>query len=41
MKKKGENLITKEERKEGAVEGATYVKYVRVGGFFMLTSAFV
>lgn len=41
MKKKGENLTSKEEREEGAVEGAAYVKYARAGGFFMFFGAFV
>ena len=40
MKKKGENLTSKEEREEGAVEGAAYVKYARAGGFFMFMGAF-
>ena len=40
MKKNGENLTTKEEREEGAVEGAAYAKYARAGGFFMFFGAF-
>ena len=41
MKKKGENLTSKEEREQGAVRGAGYVKYARAGGFFMMLGAFM
>lgn len=40
MKKKGENLTTKEEREEGAVATAAYVLYARAGGYFMFFSVF-
>ena len=41
MKKKGENLTSKEEREEGAVEGAAYMKYARAGGLFSFFFAFM
>jgi len=41
MKKQGENLTTKEEREEGAVDGTAYVHYARAGGMFMFFSMFV
>lgn len=40
MKKQGENLTTKEEREEGAVDGKAYVHYARAGGMFMFFSMF-
>jgi len=39
--KKGENLTTKEEREEGAVEGKLYMKYARAGGVFTFINFFL
>jgi len=41
MQKKGENLTSAEEREEGSVEGAAYLKYARAGGFFVFSGAIV
>lgn len=40
MKKKGENLTTKEEREEGSVDSKAYVHYAKSGGYFMFFSLF-
>ena len=34
MKKKGENLISEEDREEGDVDTSAYFKYFKVGGYF-------
>ena len=41
MKKKGENLTTKEEREEGAVATQAYTLYARAGGSFLFLSMFL
>ena len=40
MKKKGENLTTKEEREEGSVDSKAYVHYAKSGGYCMFFSLF-